>query len=193
MSACAVVSSLTEDTRILVGGYTYATHFAVAMLGGLGLVFALGALLGMDDNTSSSIRAFANFGLFRLVAVAVILIADWQELKICERFTLHGSEFSSVTGNYYNAAIETVALGNRCQHTRSWHLALSFADIIVSLYGVSLCRRWVYMLTSAPVYHISPDETRPLRLFQGYANVGAPPADYGRGRDGTSPYAGQPL
>mmetsp|Transcript_1939 Transcript_1939/g.5243 ORF Transcript_1939/g.5243 Transcript_1939/m.5243 type:complete len:231 (-) Transcript_1939:130-822(-) len=175
-SLCMAVSLVTEDTRVLVGGYSILSRYAVAVLGGIGACFSVGALVAIQDNNTFMVWPFVAFLLLRIAAVLVIFGIDWQELKGCERFSLSGGAFSSVDSVRFNPAIETVALSGHCGQARVHHAVLTAADALVCAYGALITHRWCHAVDNSPSYQISLDETRPLRVYTGFANLGYPAA-----------------
>jgi len=168
LSLCAVAGIVTEDTRVLVGGYTYWSNNTVDILGCVGVIVSLMGIIGVNDNHSRWVRWFTNFALLRVIARVFILWADWNELQGCEKFGI-----SSLSA-HYNAAMETVVLQGRCMTIRPAYLAISVADILISLHGVWNAYYWCFMVDHSPMYHISIDDTKPLRIYTGYSTVGHP-------------------
>jgi len=181
LSLCAVASIITEDVRFLVGGYSLSARNSASTLGAIGVLLSIGALIGVGDNTSRWVRPFAVFLLLRIIAVLVIFAMDWEVLGGCERFTLNGKEFSSMTGRY-NPAIESVALSNTCRQARSKYLMRTALELVLGIYGVIITFRWCHVVDTVPTYQICLDENRPLRMYTGYRNFGYP----------TAPQAGPP-
>mmetsp|Transcript_114001 Transcript_114001/g.355008 ORF Transcript_114001/g.355008 Transcript_114001/m.355008 type:complete len:226 (+) Transcript_114001:148-825(+) len=180
LSLAAALSLATEDTRVLVGGYSLGLRYLVSVLGCIGAFMSVGAIIGIHDNSASWVRPFVYWALFRAVVVLVFFAIDWQLLKICDRFTLAGGKFTSIDGGRYNPAIETVALADSCSQARSTHAVWTVADVLITLYGAYTTLWWCHAVDVAPTYPITLDETRPLRIFTGYADVGyqnRPPAD----------------
>lgn len=170
LSFCAVAGLVTEDTRILVGGYTYWSNVTVDIFGCLGVVFGLMCLVGVTDNHTRWVNWFANFASIRLLALFFVFWADFNELRGCEKFGL-----SSMT-SHYNPAMEMVVLQGRCPATRSYYVLITVLDILVSVYGLWNTYYWCYVVDNSPMYHISIDDTKPLRIYTGYSTVGHPEA-----------------
>lgn len=170
LSVCAVLGIVTEDTRVLVGGYTYWSNITVDVLGCLGIVICSMGIIGVNDNHTRWVRWFANFALLRVIARLFVLWADWNTLNTCEKFGI-----SSLSA-HYNAAMETVVLQGRCPTTRPLYLVISVVDILVSLHGLYNAYFWCYIVEHGPMYHISIDDTKPLRIYTGYSTVGHPEA-----------------
>jgi len=170
LSFCAVAGLVTEDTRMLVGGYTYWSNIWVDILGCLGVVFSLMCLVGVTDNHSRWVRLFAHFASFRIVAYLFIVWSDFRVLETCEKFGL-----SSMT-DHYNPAMEMVVLQGRCPSTRTYYTMISILDIAISLYGVWNTYYWCHIVDTSPMYHISLDDSKPLRIYTGYSTVGHPEA-----------------
>lgn len=168
LSVCAVASLVTEDTRFLVGGYTYWSGVAVNILGCFGLAFALMSLIGLDDNHSSWVRCFAHYALVRVLLRCWIFWVDYAALRGCEKMGL-----SSMNGPY-NPAMTTVYLDNRCHSARYFNFVWSFVDIFLSMYGVWNTYSWCYAAEHGPMYHITLDDSKPLRFYTGYSTVGHP-------------------
>jgi len=168
LSLCATLGLVTEDTRVLVGGYTYWTNTTVDILGVVGLVLSFMGIVGVHDNHTRWVRWFTNFALLRLVLLIPITWADFDALLGCEKFGI------SSLGGHYNAAMETVVLQNRCQTTRAAYLAIAVFDILISLYGVWNAYYWCWAVESGPMYHIAIDDTKPLRIYTGYSSIGHP-------------------
>jgi len=170
LSVCAVAGLVTEDTRVLVGGYTYWSNITVDILGSLGVIFCLMGVVGVTDNHSSWVRWFVNFAVIRVIARFFVLWADYDTLLGCEKFGI-----SSLSA-HYNAAMETVVLQGHCATTRPTYLVISIVDIVVSLYGIWNTYYWCYVVEHGPMYHIAIDDTKPLRIYTGYSTVGHPEA-----------------
>lgn len=170
LSLCAVVGLVTEDTRVLVGGYTYWTNITVDILGVLGVVMCLMGIIGVNDNHTRWVRWFANFAALRVVLRCFVLYFDYDTLLGCEKFGI-----SSLSA-HYNAAMETVVLQGRCPTTRPLYLVISIVDILVSLHGLWNTYYWCWILEHAPMYHIAIDDTKPLRIYTGYSAIGHPEA-----------------
>jgi hypothetical protein len=170
LSICAVAGLVTEDTRILVGGYAPWSNWFTDVLGCAGVVLSLMSLMGVYDNHQSWVKYFAYFASIRLFLRFFILWADWGMLVNCEKFGL-----SSIGGNY-NAAMETVVLHGQCTHTRVYYGIISTIDIFISLYGLWNVFFWISVMENGPRYHISLDDTKPLRIYTGYSSVGHPEA-----------------
>lgn len=170
LSFCAVAGLVTEDTRILVGGYSLCSNWIVDVLGCFGVVFSLMGIVGVFDNHTCWVRWFANFAAVRLVLRVYILWSDFGMLEGCEKFGM-----SSVTSTY-NAAMQMVTLHGHCSSTRTYYLTWSLLDIFFSLYGLWNAYHWCYKLDNGPLYHISIDDSKPLRIYTGYSTVGHPEA-----------------
>lgn len=180
LSLAASLSLVTEDTRALVGGYSLSLRYLVSIVGAIGAFFSVAAIIGIHDNSATWVRPFLYFVLARMVVVVIFFIIDWRELQGCESFSLSGGKFTSIDGSRYNPAIETVALGDRCGSARSHYITWTAVDLVVCLYGLYTTFWWCHMVDTAPSYQISLDETRPLRIYTGYANSGypvSPPAE----------------
>mmetsp|Transcript_99988 Transcript_99988/g.214202 ORF Transcript_99988/g.214202 Transcript_99988/m.214202 type:complete len:228 (-) Transcript_99988:18-701(-) len=185
-SLCAFVVIATEEARPLVGGYALAVRTASTLLGGLGAVCSLGAFVGLHDNTSYWVRRFAHFALLRILARGIILGLDWQALRGCERLSMSGDKFTSMSGRY-NLALEEVALSNMCSQVRVLYMVATLADLVVSMYGVHVAYRWCEAVDSPLAYPIALEESRPLRVYTGYADLGYPAAPPGLGVAGAPP------
>jgi len=168
LSLCAVAGIVTEDTRILVGGYNYWTNIAVDILGCLGVIICLMGIVGVNDNHTRWVRWFTNFALLRVIARVFILWGDIETLNGCETFGI-----SSLSG-HYNSAMQTVVLQGSCLTTRPAYWAISVADILISLHGVWNAYYWCNLVDHCPMYHIAIDDTKPLRIYTGYSTVGHP-------------------
>lgn len=170
LSFCAVAGLVTEDARILVGGYTYWSGNIVDIFGCLGVVFGLMSLVGVTDNHSQWVRLFAHFATVRTIVRLFVMLADYEVLQSCEKFGI------SSMSSHYNPAMETVVLSGRCNPTRPLYLFISIMDILISMYGVWNTYSWCYILDNGPMYHISIDDTKPLRIYTGFSTVGHPEA-----------------
>lgn len=169
LSVLATASVATEDWRVFVGGYTFGTRGLVTLLGVVGLVFSSGALIGVYDNNTDWVRSFARFAFLRVFVVAAIVYFDMATLKTCDAYTIDGSKFGSVNGNY-NIALETVALSGKCKDTQKWYLILGIFDVCLSLVGAYNTSRWSYIVDNHPTYQIAIDES--YKVYQGYGNLG---------------------
>merc|ERR1719316_1734185 len=108
--------------------------------------------------------------MIRVVLRIYVLYADFEQLTKCEQFAL-----SSVTSRY-NAAMEVAVLTGSCPNTRVFYPFFSMVDIVFSLYGIWTTRYLMWVLDHGPMYHISIDDTKPLRIYTGYSTVGHPEA-----------------
>mmetsp|Transcript_81795 Transcript_81795/g.243982 ORF Transcript_81795/g.243982 Transcript_81795/m.243982 type:complete len:226 (-) Transcript_81795:130-807(-) len=181
LSLAAALSLVTEDFRTMVGGYSLVLRTLVSVLGGIGTFFSVGAIIGINDNCSGWVRPFLYYVLVRVVVVLVFFVIDWRELQGCEHYTISGGKFTSVDGGRYNPAIETVALADMCSQARTAHAIYTALDVLIALYGAYTVHHWCHMVDVAPTYRIALDETRPLRIYTGFANVGYennPPPDH---------------
>lgn len=169
-SICAVLTFITEDPRILVGGYSYWANIAVEVFGVFGVVLSLLALVGLQEQSSRWVRLFANYALVRIIARLCIFLSDVFTLRDCEHMGL-----SSMHG-HYNAAMNMVVLGGRCSSARFFNYFISSLDILISLYGVWTTYWWCYIVEEGPVYHITLDDTKAHSIHTGYSNVGHPEA-----------------
>lgn len=170
LSLCAVAGLVTEDTRILVGGYAPWSNWFTNVFGCLGVVFSLMSLVGVSDNHQQWVKYFAYFALIRVFVRIFVFWSDYEMLSGCEKFGL-----SSVTSRY-NPAMEMVVLHGRCDQTRLYYDIISTVDILISLYGVWNTFFWCSIMESGPRYHISLDDSKPLRIYTGYSTIGHPEA-----------------
>mmetsp|Transcript_105748 Transcript_105748/g.166943 ORF Transcript_105748/g.166943 Transcript_105748/m.166943 type:complete len:260 (-) Transcript_105748:50-829(-) len=168
LSFCAVAGIVSEDTRVLVGGYTQWTHTAVDILGCLGVVFSLLSIVGLHDNHPRWVKFFLYYAILRVIARFFIFWSDVNMLDTCETLGL-----TSVNG-YYNPAMEAVKLTNRCHSTTYIYWFVSLFDILVSLYAIYMAWTWCSYVENTPMYHISIDDSKPLRIYTGYSTVGHP-------------------
>lgn len=170
LSVCAVFALVSEDTRILVGGYTSCGNWIVNLLGCIGVVLGLMGRIGMSDNNTRWVRWFSNFATIRVILRIYIFWTDFSQLRNCESFGM-----SSVT-SHYNPAMEVVVLGGHCPSTRIVYPLWSVLDILISLYGVWSTNYWCWAVEHGPMYHIALDDSKPLRIYTGYSTVGHPDA-----------------
>eukprot|EP00928_Gymnodinium_smaydae_P061140 TRINITY_DN45297_c0_g1_i1.p1 TRINITY_DN45297_c0_g1~~TRINITY_DN45297_c0_g1_i1.p1 ORF type:complete len:197 (-),score=18.94 TRINITY_DN45297_c0_g1_i1:86-676(-) len=155
-SLIALISSVTEDARILVGGYNRMTNFVVTFMGAFGVVLSLGCLIGVNENNASWIRPFAYFAILRALVVATSLLVDLSMFADCEEYEIGGSRFAADT---YNVPLLTVAASGTCKSTRSKYLYLSLVSIAVSLTGAYNASRWADVIDYCTGYTISLDPT----------------------------------
>lgn len=170
LSLCAVSGLVSEDARILVGGYAPWSNWFTDVLGCAGVIFCVMSLVGVSDNHQAWVRYFAYFALVRSLVRIFVFWSDFEMLSTCEKFGL-----SSITSRY-NAAMEMVVLHGACSNTRIYYSIISVVDIFFSLYGVWNTFYWVSAMENGPQYHISLDDTKPLRIYTGYSTVGHPEA-----------------
>lgn len=181
MSFSAVATIVTEDTRVLVGGYSASTGFVVRAGGIFGMVFSLGALLGVTDNASSWVRIFAHFALLaRFPLVLTVAACDMVTLQGCEHLSFSGGP-AQLNGGYRNVALETVALSRSCEEIRVLNLVARLLDGVISAYGVYMTYHWCNLIDHSPRYQISLDETRPLRIYTGFRYPPLPKPNHGHG------------
>lgn len=177
LSICAVLTFITEDPRILVGGYSYWANITVEVFGVFGVVLSLLSLVGLQEHNSRWVRYFAHYALVRIIARFCIFLSDFFTLQNCEHMG-----FSSMSG-HYNAAVNMVVLGGRCPMARFFNYFISISDILISLYGVWTTYWWCYVVEEGPVYHITLDDTKAVSIHTGYSTIGHPEAS------GTAPLA----
>jgi hypothetical protein len=168
LSICAVVGVVSEDTRVLVGGYTHWTRISVDILGCLGVVFSLLSIVGIHDNHPRWVKLFLYYAIVRVIARAFIFWSDVDMLETCETLGL-----TSLNG-YYNPAMEAAKLTHRCQSTTWLYCFVSISDILISLYAIYNAWKWCSYVENTPMYHISIDDSKPLRIYTGYSTVGLP-------------------
>jgi hypothetical protein len=170
LSVCAVAGLATEDTRMLVGGYTYWSRMSIDVLGCLGVVLSSMAIIGVQDNHARWVKLFVYFAVIRVIARGFIFWADETMLGKCEKLGI-----TSVT-DHYNRAMETVKLSKSCDVTKFWYTVISVFDIVLSSYALYYTYLWCDYVENSPMYHISIDDTKPIRIYTGYSTVGHPEA-----------------
>lgn len=165
----ALATLVTEDVRELVGGYGFLSNLAILALGLLGVSFSLVGVVGCSDNTSGWVRAFAHFVVcIKLPVGLVITITDLTVMQSCERLSAFGGAYTSLSGNYYNVALESAALAGNCGFSRRVYAVVSLISLIVCLYGARATYLWCDLVDHDPRYQIALDEARPLRIYTGY-------------------------
>lgn len=174
LSIGGLLAVATEDTRLWVGGYALGVHWLVPIIGGLGVLFSVGAFIGVNDNASVWVRYFAHFGLVRLAAIVVILINDRIVLASCESLSASGDVFTSIHRDRFNPALATVAFLNRCEFTRVWYMIWTIVDLAISAYGVHATYTWCHFVDNFPAYRITLAETKPLPYYSGFQNLEIP-------------------
>merc|ERR1719181_979873 len=98
--------------------------------------------------------------------------------------------------------MERVVMTGNCPNTRVFYPFFSMIDILFSLYAIWTARYMIWIMDNGPTYHISIDDTKPLRIYTGFSTVGHPdpppsvsvvpptspgPAGVGYGTQGVSP------
>lgn len=171
MGVFALASIYTEDFREIVGGYTWGSRAWVTGLGLATLLFGLGSLLSVHDNSARFVRLYYYFLLARAVIEIGILKFDWSVLQNCEQLVLGSGQLGSSAGGgdvgYYNLALAKVVMEERCAQTRDLVLALALADIIFCLIAAYHCSLWCIVTDDHPTYTIALGTTAPV--FTGYA------------------------
>mmetsp|Transcript_6506 Transcript_6506/g.15882 ORF Transcript_6506/g.15882 Transcript_6506/m.15882 type:complete len:259 (+) Transcript_6506:92-868(+) len=160
LSGIAVLGLVTEDGRVLVGGYGLAGHSEVALLGMTGVVFSIGGLIGVSDNYGSWVKPLCYYS-FVYAALRVVLVAlDLRQFRECADMGLAGNYISSVDNLAgYNPALSAVALAGRCHATEGHYLGCTIGVVAFALYGAATGMRWCAFVTRFPSYPISPDES----------------------------------
>jgi hypothetical protein len=137
----------------------------------VGIFACIAGTVGINDNNTKWVRIFAWFVIIRTFFRVLIFWWDFNELRDCEKFAL-----SSVTQGQYNVAMEVVVLKNSCGDHRVFYPIISALDVGLSLYGVSNALFWAWAQEHGPMYAISLDESKALRIYTGYSSVGHPDA-----------------
>eukprot|EP00747_Dinoflagellata_sp_TGD_P183334 gnl/TRDRNA2_/TRDRNA2_38139_c0_seq2.p1 gnl/TRDRNA2_/TRDRNA2_38139_c0~~gnl/TRDRNA2_/TRDRNA2_38139_c0_seq2.p1 ORF type:complete len:163 (+),score=22.54 gnl/TRDRNA2_/TRDRNA2_38139_c0_seq2:113-601(+) len=113
-SILGIVGLVTEDYRIAVGGFSYKLSIAVSVVGVIGVLCSLACLMGIHDNQSFWVRIFGHFSAIRIVALAIFLWLDVYQFEDCGKFVGQHARYSSINSDYYNQAMHTIALTNKC-------------------------------------------------------------------------------
>lgn len=169
LSAAAALSYITEDTRILVGGYNYYAHYVVFAFGLVGTVICVAGLIGLRENRRNFVRCFVAYFFVRLIFIPCILAVDASTLSACATYSTSGTTISSTTG-MFNRAIASVAFRDSCVETEFFHYAWSALDIIISLWGVITCYRWVRIQDSGCSYSIVLSAPHTFKYYGGAAS-----------------------
>lgn len=169
LSICAVAGLVSEDTRVLVGGYTYWSRVTTDVLGCAGVVLSSMSIIGTQDNHPRWVKLFIYFAVIRVIARVFTFWADDAMLAKCSSLGITSLE-------RYNPAMEAVKLSHRCGITAFWYTVISIFDILASLYGIYNAYLWCTYVENSPMYHIALDDTKPLRIYTGYSTVGHPEA-----------------
>mmetsp|Transcript_67833 Transcript_67833/g.126725 ORF Transcript_67833/g.126725 Transcript_67833/m.126725 type:complete len:240 (-) Transcript_67833:31-750(-) len=156
-SACAISLAVSEDARVLAGGFSACTELAVQVLGFTGFFVGIAALLGVMDNKSTWVWLLSGYLLVRGLMRAVILCLDIQELMHCKDLTLDGTVVTSMAG-HFNSGLATAALSNVCYKFLVEYACVSIVDILSSLVGSRTTCRWCSN-AERPVYGIAFDDS----------------------------------
>jgi hypothetical protein len=184
-SLLSLSSFVSDDIRILVGGYTYHTRVIVGLLGFVGVFICLLGILGANDNSATLLRMFYNFTVVRIVVVLCIVCIDFNLLWSCETWRpgvaghyrvtkpeYRYSERGSHDFNEYNPLMDYVAHTGQCQETRLWYFVFGAFDLILSVYWSIFVTRWyVNVIETCPSYLISLNHAKSPEFYTGYANL----------------------
>merc|ERR1719235_3030183 len=165
-----MVGPVSEDTRILVGGYGPTERLAVGCLGAVTLVASACCLLGISDNHSSWIRNFGYISMFRIVAIICLFVLDWRLLGGCTRLGPQGDQFTSISDGEFNVALGMVAANGRCEWTRTMYSALVVMNLIISTFGTLHVFHFCSLVDTCPTYQIAISEAVPISIYTGFAN-----------------------
>mmetsp|Transcript_92249 Transcript_92249/g.192919 ORF Transcript_92249/g.192919 Transcript_92249/m.192919 type:complete len:216 (-) Transcript_92249:13-660(-) len=166
---CGVLSSVSEDVREYVGGYSPVSSVAVIAMGLVGTAMGMVGMIGLNDNHHSWVKLFTHFVAFvRVPVVILILVLDWRAFKSCGRHLSHHSR-------HLTPALHFVAVHGECHSAFEWYTIYTIVDLLISLYGVSLGFQWCNATEQSPLYNISLDEEAPLKVYTGYRH----PRSYG--------------
>jgi hypothetical protein len=166
-SFLSLTSFVSDDTRIMVGGYTYHTRVIVGFLGFIGIFLCLLGILGERDNSPILIRMFYQFSIVRIVVVLCVLAIDVGVLWRCESWR----PAVSMRQDEYNPVMDMVAQSGLCDHTRRWYIFLGLLDLVLSSYWSSVTRWYLGVIENCPSYLISLNHVKAPEFYSGYANL----------------------
>lgn len=179
-SLLSLGSFVSDDTRLLVGGYTYHTRVIVGFLGFLGIFISLLGILGSHDNSSVLLRYFYYFTIVRIVVVLCVVCVDFDVLWRCEKWgagVARHYNAMDVRSDEYNPIMDYVAQTGVCQETRLWYFLLGALDLILSSYYTWITRWYVSVIETCPAYLICLNHAKPPEFYSGYANLGVKEQD----------------
>mmetsp|Transcript_55552 Transcript_55552/g.140796 ORF Transcript_55552/g.140796 Transcript_55552/m.140796 type:complete len:258 (-) Transcript_55552:58-831(-) len=111
-NAClCAVALLTQDIRLQPNGYDQRMSRVPSVVGFFGLAFGFVGLLGTYDNKPSWLRAFSTFLKAKLVAMVVVMAADFWMLLQCEGW-LKTQPYG------HNTAMDVIAENGVCHYAR---------------------------------------------------------------------------
>jgi len=166
-SFLSLTSFVSDDTRVLIGGYTYQTRVIAGLLGFVGVFVCLLGILGGSDNSPTLLRMFYQFSVVRIVVVLCILTIDLGVLWRCEKW----KPAVSVRTDDYNPAMDMVAQSGTCDHVRRWYFLLGALDLILSSYWTWVTRWYLNVIENCPSYLISLNHAKAPEFYSGYANL----------------------
>jgi len=166
-SFLSVASFVSDDTRIMVGGYTYHTRVAVGFLGFVGVFICLLGILGGSDNSPTLLKMFYQFTLVRIVVVTCVLTIDMGVLSRCESWR----PAVSMRADEYNPIMDWVAQSGMCDHVRKLYFDLGALDIMLSCYWTYILRWYLWVIETSPSYLISLQHAKAPEFYSGYANL----------------------
>mmetsp|Transcript_82022 Transcript_82022/g.230101 ORF Transcript_82022/g.230101 Transcript_82022/m.230101 type:complete len:272 (+) Transcript_82022:70-885(+) len=169
-STLCLSTLITEDLRVLAGGYAGWTGTAVLLLGLAGAFYGFCAFVGLRDNESAWVHSFAAFSAVRVAAIAAIFVGDLLAFRDCGHLAANGALYVVVNAmsGHHHGALEHVAMMDLCDHTRLIYIVATVTNLVLSTYLVCETFRWCHIIEHGPVYHIALGETEPLKIHTGY-------------------------
>lgn len=166
-SFLSLSSFVTDDTRMIVGGYTYHTRVIVGFLGFIGVCICLLGILGGSDNSPTLLKTFYQFTIVRIVVVLCVLTVDLGILWKCESWR----PAVSMRQDEYNPIMDMVAQSGLCDHTRRWYFIFGALDLVLSTYWTWITRWYLSVIENCPSYLISLNHAKAPQFYSGYANL----------------------
>lgn len=166
-SVLSLSSFVSDDMRMIIGGYTYHTRVMVGLVGFFGVFLCLVGILGSSDNSPTLLKMFYQFSVIRIVVVLCVLTIDLGVLWRCETW----KPAVSMRTDDYNPIMDMVAQSGFCESTRRWYFIFGALDLILSIYWTWVTRWYVGVIENCPSYLISLNHAKAPEFYSGYANL----------------------
>lgn len=155
----ALYGLVSEDTRLLVGGFSEPGRVVGGALGFVGLFCAFYGVLGLHENSPLWVRNFWYYMIAHAVCIFGLYISDIYLLKDCEDTKKMLSDPSS-------HAVQAISMAHECGSAQTRYTLYFLIDLLLSTYGIALLGRFIGITESSPTYLIHLDETRPLITYR---------------------------
>lgn len=168
-SLLALFGFFSEDTRLTVGGFTWSGRMVIGAVGFVGIFCAFLGLVGLNDNNPIWVRNFCYYMIVRTICIIGVFVADTYALQGCEDMIKNGQFFD-------NYVVQSISVAGKCKNTKKAYTICFVIDLLLSIYGIFVLRRFCNITETCPTYLIHLDETRPLRTYTTPVSVRTQPA-----------------